>query len=68
VIVAPVESELKNAAEEFRSKHGVTAHVIAKDLEQPGSAQAIFDELESTGVEIDIVVNNAGHGAKPCYA
>jgi len=62
VIVAPVESELQTAAEEFRSKHGVTVHVIAKDLEQPGAAQAIFDELQSNSIDIDILVNNAGHG------
>ena len=62
VITAPVESELRRAAEEFRSKHGVTARVIAKDLEQPNAAQEIFDELEDSGVEIDVLVNNAGHG------
>ena len=36
--------------------------VIAKDLEQPNAAQEIFDQLEDSGVEIDVLVNNAGHG------
>jgi hypothetical protein len=62
VIVAPVESELQTIAAEFRAKYGVTAREIAKDLEQPESAQEIFDELQEEGVEIDILVNNAGHG------
>nr|MDQ3623265.1 SDR family NAD(P)-dependent oxidoreductase [Verrucomicrobiota bacterium] len=62
VIVAPVASELQQAADEFTTRHGVTARVIARDLEQPGAAQEIFDELQSAGVEIDILVNNAGHG------
>ena len=62
VIVAPVQSELESAAEEFRREHGVEVRVIAKDLEQENSAQEIFDELQAAGVEVDILVNNAGHG------
>jgi short-subunit dehydrogenase len=62
VIVAPVQSELETAAEEFRSEHGVEVRVIAKDLEQENSAQEICDELQAAGVEVDILVNNAGHG------
>jgi len=53
VIVAPVQSELETAAEEFRSKHGVEVRVIAKDLEQENSAQEIFDELQAAGVEVE---------------
>lgn len=62
VITAPVEAELQAAAEEFRTQHGVTAHVIAADLENPEAPQAIFDALEAAGIEVDILVNNAGHG------
>ena len=47
---------------EFRAHHGVTAHFIAADLENPDSPQAIFDALQTAGIEIDILVNNAGHG------
>ena len=64
VIVAPVESELRAAAAEFQSHHGVSARVIAKDLERPEAAQEIFDELRSEGVEVEILVNNAGHGQR----
>ncbi len=64
VIVAPVESELSQAAEEFQAKHGVTARVIAKDLERPEAAQEIFDELHREGIEVEILVNNAGHGQR----
>ena len=62
VLVAPVQSELEEIAAHMRTTHGVDAHVIAKDLEQPNSAQEIFDELHAAGVVIDILVNNAGHG------
>lgn len=62
VLVAPVQSELEEIAAEFRRDHGVDVRVIAKDLEQENSAQEIFDELQSAGVQIDILCNNAGHG------
>src|SRR6187549_1621847 len=62
VLVAPVESELREVAAHMKNQHGVDARVIAKDLEQPNSAQEIFDELTRAGVQVDILVNNAGHG------
>src|SRR5215203_145206 len=62
VLVAPVESELRTAAAEFLQNHGVTARVIAKDLEQSNAAQEVFDTLQSEGIRVDILVNNAGHG------
>ena len=64
ILVAPIESELQAVAQQLRSTHGVEARAIAKDLEQPDSAQEIFDELQAAGVTVDILVNNAGHGAR----
>src|SRR3954470_9466549 len=62
VLVAPVEAELNEIAAHMQGTHGVTARVIAKDLEQPNAAQEIFDELQRDGVAVDILVNNAGKG------
>jgi short-subunit dehydrogenase len=65
VLVAPVESELREVAQQLKQLDGGNdAIVIAKDLEQPNSAQEIFDELQQRGVTIDILVNNAGHGQR----
>jgi short-subunit dehydrogenase len=62
VIVAPVQSELEQVAAEFKRDHNVDVRVIAKDLEHENSAQEIFDDLQKTGVQVDILCNNAGHG------
>lgn len=62
VIVAPVQSELEEAASEFCRDYGVDVRVIAKNLEQENAAQEIFDQVHGDGMEIDILVNNAGHG------
>jgi hypothetical protein len=62
VIVAPVESELQQIAEEFSQAYNVPVRVVAKDLEQPEAPQEIFDELAADAIAIEILVNNAGHG------
>ncbi|MET3195710.1 SDR family oxidoreductase [Bacillus sp. OAE603] len=36
--------------------------IISKDLSVPGSAKEVFEEVESLGIEIDFLVNNAGFG------
>lgn len=61
VLVAPVESELRKLQEELESKYGVSVRAIAKDLEKAEAAQEIFDEA---GREVEILVNNAGHGQR----
>lgn len=67
VLVAPVESELREVANELRAEGSPNVHVIAKDLEQPDSAQEIFDDLKGRNISIDILVNNAGHGQRGNY-
>ncbi len=62
VLVAPVEEELRQIADDLTEAFGVRVRVIAKDLERAEAAGEIFDELEAAGVPIHILVNNAGHG------
>jgi len=62
VLVAPVEEELQQLRTELTAIYGISAEVIAKDLEQPTAAQEIFDDLNGRGIQIDILVNNAGRG------
>ena len=40
--------------------HQVT--VISRDLQQPGAAQALMDDLAAHHLEVDTLVNNAGFG------
>jgi len=63
VLVARREDELSNLADELRAVHAVTARVLPADLSQPGAAAAICGVLESSGVDVDVLVNNAGFGA-----
>jgi short-subunit dehydrogenase len=43
--------------------HGARAVVIPADLSQPGVAAALAGEIETRGLGIDMLVNNAGLGA-----
>jgi len=56
--VAPMEA----LAEELR-RLGAAATVIAADLAQPGGAAGLAAELHARGIEIEVLINNAGLGA-----
>jgi uncharacterized protein len=42
---------------------GAAATVIAADLAQPGGATALVEQIAARGIEIEVLVNNAGLGA-----
>ncbi len=62
VIVAPDQGELEALAVELNAKYSVEVRAIATDLEKPDAAQHVFDAAQATGLEIGVLVNNAGHG------
>jgi short-subunit dehydrogenase len=64
VLTATREDELAQIGEELGTKHNVEVQVIAHDLTRPNAAQELFDALQKQGVEIEILVNNAGFGLK----
>jgi short-subunit dehydrogenase len=38
------------------------SHVIAEDLARPGAAGRVFDAVTAAGLDVDVLVNNAGFG------
>ncbi len=64
VLVAPDFSEVQKVAEDIRQTYGVEIYSIGKDLERSDSADEIFDELYRAGVQVEILVNNAGLGQR----
>jgi uncharacterized protein len=62
VLVARREDRLKQLAEEIASRHGVDVRVVAMSLSEPDAPQALHERLASEGLEIDVLVNNAGFG------
>lgn len=60
VLAARSEDRLRALAAELASKHGVRAEAVAADLGRPGGAAALGAELARRGLEIEILVNDAG--------
>ncbi|HEX8285262.1 MAG TPA: SDR family oxidoreductase [Pyrinomonadaceae bacterium] len=68
VLVARSRDKLERLAGELQQKHNVSARVLAADLARPESPREIFDELQSAGVQVDALVNNAGFGSYGLFA
>ena len=62
VLVARRADRLEALARQLEQQHGVKAHVIARDLTEPGAGRALVDEVERRGLTVDWLVNNAGFG------
>jgi short-subunit dehydrogenase len=62
IIVARRKDRLDALASELKVEHDIDVHVIISDLAQPGAAQVLAAEVESRGLEVDVLINNAGFG------
>src|SRR3954471_6542544 len=59
-LVARREGPLRSLADELTSAHRVRAEVVAADLTDESSREAISTELAARGLSVDVLVNNAG--------
>ena len=62
VLVARSRDKLEALGAELSAKHGITAHVVAVDLDRREAATEIGAAVDRLGVEIDVLINNAGFG------
>jgi uncharacterized protein len=62
VIVARTESDLQRVSKEIAQQYGVEVRTLSKDLFDRENAFAVYNELVSQNIQIDILVNDAGHG------
>lgn len=60
VLVARRKDRLEALAQRLVAEHGITATTIEADLSRPRPAEGIRRELESRGIAISMLVNNAG--------
>jgi len=62
VLTARREERLVDLSNELNTKHGVKTEVFVADLAQPGAPEQIFAFTKEKGIEIDLLINNAGFG------
>lgn len=62
VVVARRRERLESLKTELEAAHGVTVHVLPKDLASSEAPQQIYDEVRARGLAVDYLMNNAGFG------
>src|SRR5258708_39620569 len=62
VLVARSEDKLKMVAQRLEQLHKIKTTVIAADLGSPAAVEHVIAEVKRRGVDIDLLVNNAGFG------
>ncbi|WP_097458915.1 SDR family NAD(P)-dependent oxidoreductase [Mangrovitalea sediminis] len=67
ILVARSEEALQQLATRLRTERNVEATVIALDLAQPDAADTLYQKVQALGLEVDVLVNNAGFGLKGAF-
>ena len=62
VLVARSIDKLEALAGELRKTHEIQVETMPFDLAQPGSGQRLASTLNDRGLQIDLLINNAGFG------
>lgn len=68
VLTARSADALEKVASRLSSAHGVKTTTIPLDLGVPGGGERLAAEAASRGLEVDVLVNNAGYGVAGAFA
>jgi short-subunit dehydrogenase len=68
LLVARSEDKLVTLCNELGRLSGIRAEYVALDLIAPGAAVQLFEETEKRGLEVDMLINNAGFGSMGNFA
>lgn len=62
ILVARDKDDLARASKELAERHGITCHTFSYDLSNLAEIDSFYEELKRRGLEVSILVNNAGFG------
>jgi uncharacterized protein len=62
VLTARRMDRLQDLAHKLQNEHGIRSEVFAADLTLPDAPQQIYDFTRQKGIEIELLINNAGFG------
>jgi short-subunit dehydrogenase len=68
VLVARREEALRRVADGLEKEYGVSTLVIPADLAASGAPDTLYHQLRDRGVQVDVLVNNAGFGIYGMFA
>src|SRR5215831_19377698 len=63
IVTALNQKKLEELASQLESAHGARVHVIPADLARSQAPEEIFAEVARRGLQVDVLVNNAGFGS-----
>jgi short-subunit dehydrogenase len=62
VLVARSADKLRQLASELEKADNTRSLILATDLTEPGSPAYVLDQTTRAGIQVDVLVNNAGFG------
>jgi short-subunit dehydrogenase len=68
VLVARRNEAMVALADELTTEHGVDVRVLARDLSRSSAPHDIVEMMLTDGIHVDVLVNNAGFGARGAFA
>ena len=68
VLVGRNEDNLLEFGQQFEEQFGTKVTLIAKDFANDEAGQQVYDEVKQQGIEVDVLVNNAGVGEYGLFA
>ncbi len=67
LLVARSTDKLEALANELKARHKVLAEPLSMDLSEAGAGERLAQFVKQRGVEIDLLINNAGLGARGIF-
>ncbi|MGS2809807.1 SDR family NAD(P)-dependent oxidoreductase [Nocardia sp. MW-W600-9] len=68
LLVARRADRLQELATQLTDRHGMRCEVFAADLTDPAAPAAIVDYASQQGLDVDVLINNAGLSGKTAFA
>jgi hypothetical protein len=68
ILVARSEDKLRALAKQLAEVHSRRVEVVTADLSAPGSAAKVHAAAQGLGMEVDLLINNAGFGTVGAFA
>ncbi len=62
ILVARSQQKLEELATELSDKYQIKTEVIAQDLTAASPGQKVYDAVQTKGLTVDVLINNAGFG------
>ena len=62
IVIARSENKLNELKKELEENYKINVFVIPKDLTKQNAAKEIYEEIQTAGLKVDYLINNAGFG------